>query len=96
MKGNETDLIPEGIGKPALRALAAAGIKSLQDVARANEDDLLALHGVGPKAIRILREALNARRSRGGAKRADFVVAKSNASKRARDTHSVRSPHNSD
>ena len=61
MKPNETALIPAGIGKPALRALAAAGIKSLEDVARANEDDLLALHGVGPRAIRILKDALKTR-----------------------------------
>ena len=65
MKPNETVLIPAGIGKPALRALAAAGIKSLEDVARANEDDLLALHGVGPRAIRILKAALKTRQSRG-------------------------------
>jgi predicted Fe-Mo cluster-binding NifX family protein len=68
MKPNETVLIPAGIGKPALRALAAAGIKSLEDVARANEDDLLALHGVGPRAIRVLKAALKTRRSRGRAK----------------------------
>jgi predicted Fe-Mo cluster-binding NifX family protein len=30
MKPNETVLIPAGIGKPALRALAAAGIKALK------------------------------------------------------------------
>ena len=68
MKPNETVPIPAGIGKPALRALAAAGIKSLDEVARASEDDLLALHGVGPRAIRILKAALNTRRSRGRAK----------------------------
>jgi hypothetical protein len=65
MKPNETVPIPAGIGKPALRALAAAGITSLEDVARANKDDLLALHGVGPKAIRVLEAALKTRRSRG-------------------------------
>ena len=68
MKPNETVLIPAGIGKPALRALAAAGIKSLEDVARVNQDDLLALHGVGPKAIRVLKAALKTRQSRGRAK----------------------------
>jgi hypothetical protein len=68
MKPNETVQIPATIGKPALRALAAAGITSLEDVARANEDDLLALHGVGPRAIRILKAALKAQWSRGRAK----------------------------
>ena len=49
------------IGKPATRALAAIGITSLDQVAWKSEPELLALHGVGPKAIRILREGLAAR-----------------------------------
>ena len=49
------------IGAPATRALAAEGIHDLDAVAAAEPDRLLALHGVGPKAIRILREALAAR-----------------------------------
>jgi len=47
------------IGAPAMRALAETGITSLADVQRASLDDLAALHGVGPKAIRILRDALD-------------------------------------
>jgi predicted flap endonuclease-1-like 5' DNA nuclease len=50
--------IPAGIGKPALRALAAAGYTHLEQLARVKEDELLKLHGVGPKAIRVLRAAL--------------------------------------
>jgi predicted flap endonuclease-1-like 5' DNA nuclease len=46
------------IGRPATRALAAQGITTLDDVARQKRADLLALHGVGPKAVRILEEAL--------------------------------------
>ncbi|MCB7136044.1 helix-hairpin-helix domain-containing protein [Cellulosimicrobium marinum] len=53
--------LPSGIGRPATRALVAAGLTSLSDVARLTDADLLALHGVGPKAVRILREALAAR-----------------------------------
>lgn len=49
------------IGKPAERALALAGITSLSDLTKWTERDLFALHGVGPKAIRILAEALAAR-----------------------------------
>ena len=48
--------LPSGIGKPAMRALLAADIRSLAQVARLSDKDLLALHGVGPKAVRILRE----------------------------------------
>ena len=47
------------IGAPATRALNNAGILSLDDVTQWSEVDLLALHGVGPKAIRILREHLD-------------------------------------
>lgn len=47
------------IGAPATRALAAIGITRLDQVAGRSEAELLALHGVGPRAIRILREALD-------------------------------------
>jgi hypothetical protein len=40
--------------------LALIGVTSLDQVAGHTEKDLLALHGVGPRAIRILREALAA------------------------------------
>ena len=46
------------IGAPATRALEAQGVRTLDDVARWTREDLLALHGVGPRAIRILEEAL--------------------------------------
>lgn len=52
--------LPSGIGKPAGRALEAAGYSSLEQLARAREADLLNLHGMGPKAIRLIREALAA------------------------------------
>ena len=52
--------LPPGIGKPALRALAAAGISTLDDVAKWQESELAALHGVGPKALGILKAALGA------------------------------------
>ena len=52
------DAFPPGVGQPALRAFSAMGYRSLDDVARAREADLAKLHGVGPKSIRILREAL--------------------------------------
>lgn len=49
------------IGKPAERALSLAGVESLADLTAWTERDLSALHGVGPKAVRILSEALAAR-----------------------------------
>lgn len=46
------------IGAPAARALAAAGVENLDDVEKAGIDNLATLHGVGPKAVRLLRAAL--------------------------------------
>ncbi len=50
--------LPRGIGKAATRALATAGITTLEQVAARPRSELLAMHGVGPKAIRILDETL--------------------------------------
>jgi predicted flap endonuclease-1-like 5' DNA nuclease len=51
---------PAGMSGPALRALALAGIRSVDELSRWKEADLAALHGMGPKGIRILRESLEA------------------------------------
>ena len=51
---------PAGIGKPALRALTAAGYTRLDQLARVKESELAKLHGVGPKALSVLRAALQA------------------------------------
>ena len=50
--------LPRGAGQPARRALAAAGYTRLDQLAAVSEAELLALHGVGPKAIAQLRQAL--------------------------------------
>ncbi|HEX6021447.1 MAG TPA: hypothetical protein VFZ00_05590 [Solirubrobacter sp.] len=42
--------------RPAVRGLAGAGIHTLGDAWDADDDAMLKLHGVGPKAIRIIRE----------------------------------------
>ena len=49
---------PNGMSGPALRALDAAGVRSMDDLARWKERDIAALHGMGPKGVRRLREAL--------------------------------------
>ena len=46
------------VGAPATRALTAAGYRSLEDLDGQSRTALLALHGVGPRAIRILDQAL--------------------------------------
>ena len=55
------DALPSSIGKPASRALAAEGVERIDDVARYSEQELLAIHGVGPKAVGILKAVLQAR-----------------------------------
>jgi ketosteroid isomerase-like protein len=46
------------IGKPATNALAAIGIKTLEQVKEYDEKTLANLHGVGPKALQILKQTL--------------------------------------
>ena len=49
---------PPGLAKPAQRALASAGYTRLDQLTKITEVELRALHGMGPKAIAQLREAL--------------------------------------
>jgi hypothetical protein len=49
------------IAAPATRAIASIGVTRLEQLPEHREPDLRALHGMGPKAIRILREALAAK-----------------------------------
>jgi hypothetical protein len=49
------------VGGPALRALNTAGIRSLADLAKWSEREVAALHGMGPKALGVLKAALKAR-----------------------------------
>jgi ERCC4-type nuclease len=53
--------LPNEIGKTAARELFLHGIDSVEQLAGHSREELLAIHGVGPKAIRILSEALAAK-----------------------------------
>jgi uncharacterized protein YdhG (YjbR/CyaY superfamily) len=59
-KGPNTDF-PPGMGKVAPRELEHAGYTKLKQLTRVTEAELLKIHGVGPKAVRILRETLKAK-----------------------------------
>jgi hypothetical protein len=50
--------LPE-VGAPALCALKAAEVFDLDDVRTFGLDRIATLYGVGPKALRILREVLD-------------------------------------
>jgi hypothetical protein len=55
------DDLPEGLSKPARRALTRAGYTRLEQFTQLRESDLYRLHGMGAKAIGQIRVALAAR-----------------------------------
>lgn len=59
---SQTDAIkanfPAGIARPALRALVAAGLRTLEQLTTISEVELSELHGMGPKAVKTLRAGL--------------------------------------
>ena len=55
----QTDL-PK-LAAPAQRALAAAGIKRLDQLTKFSEAEIKQLHGIGPNALDQLHRALNAK-----------------------------------
>jgi len=62
MKAKETKSnFPREIGRPATGALAFAGYTNLKQLTRVTEAELGKLHGMGPKALGILRETLKAK-----------------------------------
>ena len=52
--------LPDGLAAPARRALATAGISSLEELSRRTEREIAALHGIGGNALATLRAALAA------------------------------------
>jgi predicted flap endonuclease-1-like 5' DNA nuclease len=51
------DVLPR-IGAPATRALNDAGYTELRQLAGVPASELTRLHGVGPKALRLIEQAL--------------------------------------
>jgi predicted flap endonuclease-1-like 5' DNA nuclease len=49
---------PPGVAKPAQRALASVGVTRLDQVTRFTRAELMELHGMGPKALQSIEEAL--------------------------------------
>jgi DNA-directed RNA polymerase alpha subunit len=52
-----TDL-PDGIARPARRALEQAGIERMEDITKVTEPELRSLHGMGQSALAKIRDAL--------------------------------------
>lgn len=53
---SELDALP--ISNPARRALAAAGLERLEDLTRVSEKELMRLHGIGPKALGVIKSTM--------------------------------------
>lgn len=51
--------LPKAIGRPATQALISVGITNLDQLTTLTEAELKAMHGVGPKGIRVLTLALH-------------------------------------
>ncbi|WP_243228418.1 helix-hairpin-helix domain-containing protein [Microbacterium sp. CIAB417] len=58
---SEATEFPSSVGRVAPRSLAEEGITTYAQLAEYTERELLTIHGVGPKAIRILAEELQKR-----------------------------------
>jgi uncharacterized protein YdhG (YjbR/CyaY superfamily) len=58
MTGATNNMFAERLAAPARRALANAGVTSLDQLSSFREDEVRAWHGMGPKAIDQLRQAL--------------------------------------
>ncbi len=50
--------LPAGLAAPARRALAGAGIETLDQLTTLSEAELRKLHGIGPSAVTLLLEAV--------------------------------------
>jgi hypothetical protein len=58
MTGRQESDLPAGLPKPALRALSAAGYLRLEQLTRLSEAEVHKLHGMGPKALNLMRPEL--------------------------------------
>ena len=57
---DQSDLPPH-LAQPARRALTGAGYRRLEQLTTVSAAELLELHGIGPKALGQIRQALAAR-----------------------------------
>lgn len=48
------------LAAPARRALAAAGVETLERLERHTEAEIAAMHGMGPNAMKSLRDVMSA------------------------------------
>jgi hypothetical protein len=58
--GTEATDLPK-LAAPARRALTGAGYTRLEDLTKVKESEVMRLHGMGPNAMAVLRDALKER-----------------------------------
>ena len=58
MNPQQESNLPPGLSRPAQRALTNAGYWRLEQLTRVSQAEVEGLHGVGPKALALLRRAL--------------------------------------
>lgn len=56
--GSRDNDLPAGLAAPARRALASAGIQTLDQLVKLTEAELRRLYSVGPNAVKLLLEAV--------------------------------------
>lgn len=49
---------PKGVAAPAIRALASVGVTKVEQLTKFTEKEIALLHGMGPKALGILKQTL--------------------------------------
>jgi len=57
--GDDDLPLPDGLARPARRALASAGITGLRELTAFPEAEIRFMHGMGPKALERLQRALH-------------------------------------
>lgn len=55
---SQKDDLPTGLAVPARRALLGAGIQRIEQLAGRSETEIKQLHGIGPRALELLRRTL--------------------------------------
>lgn len=58
-KSSITPIPMDEFAAPAQRALKAAGFTSLEKISTAREAEIKALHGIGPSAVKTLKQLLS-------------------------------------
>lgn len=59
--GKDKDQLVTALSQPAQRALANAGIETLEQLAQLTETAFKQLHGIGPKTLKQLRDPMVSR-----------------------------------